>query len=933
MVAKQLSKPNSEEQALLALASDLHNQLTTSDCSGHLALSNEVQELLEKTLHRLPLPTDAASSSIRRQLDNEGTKLWNVRLQRTRTALDQDDILLLCKVSVLAYVMLEAAAPRTGPGNHRCLELAFKVVKACIEHKLLDLSQKMMESAATRLDLLDRSKLDTDKIKREIFTTHYYMLRVYLAWSQGRVDIADHLFSKIPETKTTEQQRAVVDICYSIGNTALTAAQYEVATTWLDRALKVCAPWSDDEPHEIGRSLKDKRLLVLHAYARSNLHLTTAAAEDQLRKAIDLLRTEYGGSFPVLVFSLEVLNRKDTLDEEYFETLMSSIKAVEGGDASVKIVYHYVTRLGSLSLELFVEACGQLLNKLKDLEFSTKEQWMEKIFVSVIWTITSSSPGDNHDPKLAETAAQLLTGSGLHKPSEDATQASLVLIWKYIDTMLARGSTAVAEQWCRFLLKQPIFQTTPDTEAKTFRKVILCVLQNNNSVMTGHIFKELLEECKTCPLTLYLMYRLAVRAEDSTHITACIQLLCKLGDDPAYIWSCVVDALHLGKPDIAIQSLRDLVAVSDVEGFRRMRISELLQFIICTVQENRNSAGKEDSLRRIMSLLKSAMTVAEEQHGKPISPVELRWFSYKSYSIALELYKQPLLQAIIGLLNISVKFMELYQKDMGADSEKHFLDHHLKCTFLQAMITITEARREKSSSKKEMHYKEAREAINQFQDTIHLSGADFTAHTPPHSWLDKYRIILSFNFEATVYLRQWDDLAKIIETSKPIVCAKLSSVFLDCLLRSGAPSSYLSRFVKQLIRTFHSSPSPFINTPNKPFQEFLPRHLRCLFALALKAEEYILAESVLDQAIVLVQNQTKKNKENPKPKPRSRYPEEELQWLATTAFNRAVEFFLVSGDEDCRRWAGKAIALAELVGDKGELGGLLRGNLEKILGG
>ncbi|KAL5051449.1 meiosis specific protein SPO22 [Aspergillus fruticulosus] len=155
------------------------------------------------------------------------------------------------------------------------------------------------------------------------------------------------MFSEIPETKSTEQQRVVVDICYTIGGSALKAGQYGTAATWLGRALKVCETWSNDEIPAVAQSLRDKKLLALHAYARSNLHLTTAVFETQLRKTIDLLRTEYGDSFPVLVFSLEVLN-KDALNEEYFTTLKSSTKEMDNDGTNVEIIFHYVMKLGCL---------------------------------------------------------------------------------------------------------------------------------------------------------------------------------------------------------------------------------------------------------------------------------------------------------------------------------------------------------------------------------------------------------------------------------------------------------------------------------------------------------------------------------------------------------------------------------------------------------
>ncbi|BCS26477.1 uncharacterized protein APUU_51188S [Aspergillus puulaauensis] len=806
-------------------------------------------------------------------------------------------------------------------GNFRSLELAFKAAKACIEHGLTDLSQNIIESAATRLDLMEASKAETDMVRLEDFTTEYYMLRIYLAWTQERPDIADHLFSKAPETKTTEQQKVIVDTCYSIGEAELRKCQYDTAATWLGRALAVCELWPGD-----WQGLRDKKLLVFHAYARSNLHLTTATAESQLRRALNFLRTEHGNSFPILIFSLEVFNKKGEFNEEYFETLKNSIKEMENDDASVKIVYHYITEIGNSSLEHYFGACEQLLDKLASLNIDSKDQWMEKIFVSFIWVLTNTTSNEDHSPVHAEAAAQILTDCGLDKPSENTTQASLILIWKYIDTMLSKGSTFIAEQWCRFILKHSIFQKTPDVEAKYFRKLALCVLEKYNPSTAQQIFGEIPEVCKHCPLTLYLMYRLALLTGNPSLSTTYIQSLCKSGADSTYIWSCVGDALQLGKTDTAIQSLQGVMVTSDGRGFERLQIPRILQWVICTAHE-RSATNCEDLLGHVTSLLESALIAATA--GNPFSSVELRWFACKSYGIALELYKQSSIQIVLQLLYLSTRFMELEQKKTEGVSGTDPIQHYLKCTFLRSIVLVIEARREKAYAKKEHHYREASEAIKQCK--IHIQSLGITSISninPPHPWVDKYRIILSLDFEATVFLRQWEDLAKIIEASKPVVEVKLSSVFLDCLLRSGAPSSYLSQFVKKMIRTFHSSSSQSLTTKSTDgLNTHLPRHLRCLFSLSIHAEEYILAESVLDQALILARDSPNSTRSTSTP-----YPKDELQWLATTAFNRAVEFFLVSADEECRRWAGKAIALADSISgdDGGELGRLLRRNLARL---
>ncbi|KAL3469881.1 meiosis protein SPO22/ZIP4 like-domain-containing protein [Aspergillus californicus] len=918
-----------QAEAVLALAGDLQGQLTHKKDSEAFVLGAETQVALEKYLDRLPFLPDAASTSIRRQLDNEGTKLWNVCVQRGRTIDNHDGSILLCKAKALAYAMLDAAAPRTCSGNYRALELSFEIIKACVDAGLVNLSQKMMESAAMRLDMLKKSDRDANDLKLDTLSTKYYMLRIYLAWSQERPDIADHLFSKISEIRSNNHQRVVVDICYAIGNSALSSDHYEIAAIWLDRALTVCLLGSNNRVQEVDQGLKDKKLLILHAFARANLRLATTASDSQLRGALELMKTEYGDAFPVLLISLEALSKEGTMDEEYLKALESAIKAMDG-DANVNI------------LETFIDACVQFLDKLKVSETSAKEQWIERIFISIIWTLTKSGASEDHCPSLAEAATNRLAGCGLGKLSEDATNASLILIWKYIDTMLAKGFISVAERWCRFVLQQTVFDKSPDTKAKFFRKLILCVLDKYTPSAARAVFDGIPEDYKTYPLTLYLMYRLALVAEDAPLATIYLQSLCNLEANATYLWSLVADAVQLGKTDITIQSLEGLVAVSNDNVFERLQISQLLRYMICAVCEKHGTTKDEQLRGRVVSLFESALRAASREQSRSFSPTELRWLSFKSYSIALKLHQSSPSQTIVRLLKFAVEFTELSQKDQEAEWDVDLLEHNLRCHFLRIMILVTDARRERKSSKKTIYYKEAREVIKLFQAHIRLLNASdsmMIVDTHPPNWLSKYRTVLSFVFEATVFLRQWDDLVKIIEISKSIVDAKLSSVFLDCLLRSGAPSSYLSQFVKQIIRTFHSTPtpSPFLNTnsssSNFNFTSTLPRYLRCLFSLSSQAEEYILAESILDQVLLLAQNTPNPNTDT-QAQPQPQYPKDELHWLATVAFNRAVEFYLISADTECRRWAKKAIQLADLIeGDRVELGRLLRENLKRIQGG
>jgi hypothetical protein len=59
------------------------------------------------------------------------------------------------------------------------------------------------------------------------------------------------------------------------------------------------------------------------------------------------------------------------------------------------------------------------------------------------------------------------------------------------------------------------------------------------------------------------------------------------------------------------------------------------------------------------------------------------------------------------------------------------------------------------------------------------------------------------------------------------------------------------------------------------------------------------------------------------------FPATELEWLTATSFNRAVDYYCASDDDNCRLWAEKALTLAGEMDD----GGVLRTLLQKQYSG
>lgn len=127
-------------------------------------------------------------------------------------------------------------------------------------------------------------------------------------------------------------------------------------------------------------------------------------------------------------------------------------------------------------------------------------------------------------------------------------------------------------------------------------------------------------------------------------------------------------------------------------------------------------------------------------------------------------------------------------------------------------------------------------------------------------------------------------------------------------------------FFKKIIFVLRTTASPYLEAAAA--RAVLPRYIHTFFQLSLDAQEYYLAESAIDQALDLACDLCGTV---------LRYPSDEIQWMATVAFNRAVDLYILSESDDCRRWAEKAIKLADL-GEKdcAMLGDLLRERLQKL---
>ncbi|KAL8890671.1 MAG: hypothetical protein Q9215_002179 [Flavoplaca cf. flavocitrina] len=170
---------------------------------------------------------------------------------------------------------------------------------------------------------------------------------------------------------------------------------------------------------------------------------------------------------------------------------------------------------------------------------------------------------------------------------------------------------------------------------------------------------------------------------------------------------------------------------------------------------------------------------------------------------------------------------------------------------------------------------------------------------------------MAFDFEAAARLKAWASLEDLIKESESCEDENVYNIMADITLVSEAPTEIMIATLQQIVNRVWSRDSNNV--------ERLARWIRCLLSLALTSNVEM-AEHLIDQVISIARTAQEKI---------TRYPMVELEWVATTAFNRAVDFYCTSQDAICRRWAEKAMSLADLNDDNGRLHRLLQ---EKYLG-
>ena len=587
---------------------------------------------------------------------------------------------------------------------------------------------------------------------------------------------------------------------------------------------------------------------------------------------------------------------------------------------------HSICKIKQAGLSHALAAIEQLTNTrlLPDLDAvmdsDQVKSWLEKAVVTYTSFCTASTSLPN--PDLAQRTSlffdhMLQQASDVLSPR--ATHAMQALIWKASND--TQGPDA--EAWLDVLQHSLFVSVGTSNKARISRKVMMTALQRDELDTARTAFYGLHISSQNEGMTRYLAYKLALKSNDFRLAGECLEILVKNVDrEPRYLYACVLEAQQSGDRAMAVAAFQALVN-------QPSNGAQLPALLRCTARLLMEELADQPQTRaeatnELVHLFEkaSANTKAFRQGSEEQWRAEIQWWSKNVFNIALQQCTEMSPEHLVRLLRACNKFLECYPDDSGLMHRDDVMQRKQICHFLCASAFTVLGRTADDRPQQLQHYLEVQREAKAF-----LALWQQPHHQMPDAELRRARAleVLRYNVESVFKLEQWDKLDAALAaclsfqgTARWDTLADLVMVIYDQTSRLAIDSSATAKIPELLQKIINET-----WLKDKDILK-LARWLRFTFSVALGDADGGVSIKLVEQAASLARRGTEM-RNNP-------YPEDELQWLATTAFNKAVDLLAVENRQAAEQWLEAALELARYAADNGSLHAQLtrtRGEAEK----
>ncbi|TVY81885.1 Sporulation-specific protein [Lachnellula suecica] len=908
-------------RAILAFAAELEAQLPTAASSR---TPGTLLEETEKHVSTFPGNIGAAAASKCEEIDSAGTTLWNLctRLRRDHEA-PQDSPVILVAVRVFAFLLLNSAH-EAGKGTTenllRLMKTGIKAAKSSLERKDVQLCTRVLEKVGKYEEILRNPQPDLvsdDAEDRERLCAEYFVLRTALAWHQKQFDIAEHMYKnskKLERVFDPHTAESLADVLYEMGKGLLDSHEYPMAARWLERAYEVL---ESQELEKLSMDANELRISIIQSSVKALLGLEEETALVKARSLVDQLADETGDKLIVLLLRLELLSAKTTEifdSNAYSDVLHRMTRIMSLGDSNFSLIMFHIRKLNDKSPSL---ACGALedLMKLRILK-QDRVEWVERVLVTRLWI----SIGQRESPEALSSLDKFFSyvAENVKQPvSAGATLAAHTLLWKRIESNYAQGQYDIAEKWCRLAMHQLFEKSGELNMARISRKLLLCALARKDISSARDIFGSMPLTAQNEPLTRFLMYKIALRSGELELAAESLHIISSTSKkESTLLYACCLDAREVGNKVALLEALQLVLEKHDYGAHATIHLPSLLRITIGLTEallDEPKAENAEPIIDKLCKLFEGVTSVRKTSGVAAGAEVlwtisELNWYSKNSYNLAMKHISIWAPHHSLRMLTCCIAFIDHYPKGINEQAAEDLSLRKMFCEFSAGTALVVLARGEDNIETQYQYYLNLRKHVSNF-DALLVDKQDKMGDEAAQDLLLKLSILLAFDFEAACQLKAWDDLGGIILKAELCKNIRVYELMADCILFAGPPTQVLVNTLKKIINEAWS-----LETLDSTM---LAKYMRCLFQVAI-SDNVEIAEQLLDQ----VRAHAEEAHETDQP-----YPTEELDWIASKAFNHAVDLYCGGEDEACRNWASKALNIAHFCADNGVLEELLQNKL------
>ncbi|KAL5459232.1 hypothetical protein PMIN06_002899 [Paraphaeosphaeria minitans] len=958
------SEREKKVKSVCAFASTLAGRLDNSH-------DRKLAEDLQAQIRSLPLPATSALIAKQDELENFGTELWNIstRLRRDlshkmtgESSRKNHEAGLL---RVFSFLLLDSAGSQAVKGRERrnCIRLmkvALKAARWCIENKGVDNATKVLERAAEYQEILGEDGDGKDEAESgERLRIEYYALRTALAWRSDRLDTAEHMFMKCNQLSrclTASLAESIADLLYEMGKDLLSKNDYEATTRWLERAYDILGEQSLEM---LSAEAGELKLSIMQSIVQAHMMLKTPDARTKAWHMLQLLEADHEGKMSISLLRLELLYSEIKVDaEQVYLVVHRLIHFVVLNDRNFKTIMHHVHKLKDQSAATACKIVDELISTRLFRE--EKEAWIEKAVITRVWITCTSFVAEGTLNQLRDFFDEVLRNAKAPL-SAQATHAAQTLLWKQVEFTSSRGQHEEAEAWCGICLHALFILAGEINKSKIARKMIMCALARHDYAAAREIFSKMSDPGLEDRMTRYLMYKVALQGNDPDLAAECLDSVYRQSSkDTSLLYACVIEAQQSGNKREGIAALEKLLEKYNDHAPAGVHLPALLRMTVrlLTSEMVKDGVFQKDVFDQICRTFDGASIHAKASRRRPSNPDreqfnngEIEWLSKNSYNLAIKYCAEVPPTDLVRLLGACIEFIKILKDHHSPQDKVDDLCLRLMfCHYLSVCAFTTLARAEDSMQDCIQYYLQVTKHGREFR----VLGADLIDKLGGSSKADmiaKHLQVVKLELEASLKREQWDELESLFDECWKYggpthydTLADLVLIMYSSMAKDNVDSKYQTKVLSALQKIINASGKGAGFDIVK-----MSRWIRCLFQLVLTHDETV-SLKCLDHAIRIASTRKGTCPHLPAtPPPTSphasldldapmtdehvkepnHYPATELEWLATTAFNHAVDYYVQEKDDKCKLWAEKALTLAEWA-EKGS--GLRAALMEKYSG-